>query len=211
MKSGFRIVFSLAMSSSSSFLSSKMQIAVALYRRDPISSDPRRREIYKHEAYHWGILIITPGCSYDAYDATDRNTIDPITFRQENPHGDWWFNIRPDVDPSSSGKFLGYIIIGTVPSAWARDDVRAFLEEVPLPKKNSNPQESCVTWVGDAIRKFRDAKCVDDFKVGKFLDWALMYADQRLWYPEETEQVVYYNKETEKQQKEGKKQGKGKK
>ena len=68
-----------------------------------------------------------------------------------------------------------------------------------------------MTWVGDAIRKFRDAQCVDDFNVGKFLDWALMYADQRLWYPEEIEEVVYYNKETEKQQKGGKKKGEGKK
>lgn len=199
------------MSSSSGSSSSNMEIAVALYRRDPISTDPRRREIYKHEAYHWGILIITSGRCYDAYDATDRNAMNPITFRQENPHGNWWFHARQDVDPSRSGKFLGYIVIGTVPSAQTRDDVKLFLEKVPLPKKNSNPQESCVTWVGNAIRKFRDAYCVADFRVGTFLDWALMYADQRLWYPEETEQVVYYNKETEKQQEEEKKRGEGKK
>lgn len=184
-----------------------MEIAVALYRRDPISSDPRRREIYKHEAYHWGILIKTSGRYYDAYDATDRNAIDPITFRQENPQGDWWFHARQDVDLSHSGKILGYIVIGTVPSAQTRNGVKLFLEEVPLPKKNSNPQESCVTWVGNAIRKFRDAHCVADFRIGTFLDWALMYADQRLRYPEETEEVVHYNKETEKQQEE-KKRGK---
>ncbi|KAF7552900.1 hypothetical protein G7046_g7265 [Stylonectria norvegica] len=104
----------------------------------------------------------------------------------------------------------GYIIIGAIPSARTRDDIGGFLKEVPLPRKNSNPQKSCVTWVGDAIRKFRDETCVDDIKIGKFLDWALVYADQRLWYPGETEEVVYYNKETEQQQA-GKTKGKGKK
>ena len=122
---------------------SEKQVAVALYRRDPISTDPRKRQLYQHEAYHWGILIIQ-GDVYDAYDATDRNEIDLATFRQHNPTQEWWFNAKQDVRPLHSMKFLGCIVIGTVPSNKSRDDVKALLEEVPLPKKSQNPQQSCV-------------------------------------------------------------------
>ncbi|TWU73131.1 hypothetical protein ED733_001230 [Metarhizium rileyi] len=188
------------MASSTSSSSYTIQVAVALYRRVPISSDPRRRQIYQHEAYHWGILIITSenyNYAYDAYDATDKNEINPNTLRQEKPRGDWWFHGRTDVDPTRSGKFLGYIIIGTLPPEVTRANVGNFLEGVTLPKRNVNPQESCVTWVANAIRKFREYQYVNEFSVGKFLDWALVFADQRLWDPEETDEAVYYDKETD--------------
>ncbi|KAK2592818.1 hypothetical protein QQS21_009486 [Conoideocrella luteorostrata] len=192
------------MASSSSSSSNTILIAVALYRRDPISTDPRRRQIYQHEAYHWGILIITRGTydyAYDAYDATDRNEINPNTLRQENPRGDWWFRSGTDVDRTRSGMLLGYIIIGTLPSQVTRANVGNFLEGVTLPKRNVDPQESCVTWVANAIRKFREYQYINDFNVGKFLDWALVFADQRLWSLDETEEAIYYDKETEKPEK----------
>jgi len=167
------------------------QIAVALYRRDPISTDPRKRQIYKHESYHWGILI-GEGAVFDAYDATDRNDIDPVTFRQRNPTNEWFFNASPGVKPAKSGRFLGHVIIGAVPSSMSRDDVKALLESIPLPKRNQNPQESCVTWVANAIRAFHQAQCVADFNVEKFLDWALSFADQRLASPDKTAPSVSY-------------------
>lgn len=169
------------------------QIAVALFRRDPISSDPRRRRLYQHEAYHWGILIID-GNKFDVYDATDRNAIDPITFRQENPAQEWWFQVKQGVDPASSERYLGCNIIGAVPSNKSRDDVRRFLEKIPLPKKNQNPQQSCVTWVGSAIRAFQEAQYVKNFDVGAFMDWALSYADERLKDEGKAPEVVHYKK-----------------
>lgn len=188
MKADFRIILPLTMSSSS-----EKQIAVALFRRDPISEDPRKRQLYQHEAYHWGILIID-GDEFDAYDATDRNTIDPITFRQENPTQEWWFRAKQGVDPRTSERYLGCTIIGTVPSNKSRDDIRAFLEGIPLPKKNENPQQSCVTWVGSAIRAFQEAQYIKDFDVGAFMDWTLSYADARLKKAEGTPRVVHYEK-----------------
>jgi len=171
--------------------SPEKQIAVALYRRDPISTDPRKRQIYKHESYHWAILI-KEGTVFDTYEATDRNEIDPITFRQRNPANEWFFDANQGVDPSRSGKLLGYVIIGAVPPSMSRDDIRVFLNEIPLPKRNQYPQESCVTWVANAIRAFHGEKCVDGFNVEKFLDWALSYADQRLRDPEQTPESVFY-------------------
>ncbi|KAL7918251.1 hypothetical protein ACQKWADRAFT_249366 [Trichoderma austrokoningii] len=193
------------MSSSSGSSSSMIRIAVALYRRDPYSSDPKERQFYGHAAYHWGILIVLPDGGYDAYAATDRNEIDWEKGRQENASGDWWFYARRGVDPKRSGKLLGSIIIGTAPSTTKRDDFELFLRQVPLPIKNMHPQQDCVTWIGNAIRKLRDEHYAADFKVGKFLDWALLYADQRLWHSEETKEVVDYIKETEKGTEKGKK------
>lgn len=181
--------------------STEKRIAAALYRRDPISTDPRQRRLYQHEAYHWAILVIQ-GDVYDEYEATDRNNIDPATFRQENPAQEWFFHAAQDVDPSRDGKLLGCIIIGTVPSSKSKDDVKALLDEVPLPKRNQSPQQSCVTWVGNAIRTFREAQFVPAFDVVKFLDWGLSYADERLKDSAVTPSVVYYDEDTRKEGKE---------
>ena len=181
---------------------SEKHVAVALYRRDPISTDSRKRQLYHREAYHWGV-VIEQGGVVDTYEATDRNRIHPTTFRQENPSQGWWFNWRQDVDPSRSGKFLGYIIIGTVPSSKADADVKALLEEVPMPKKNHNPQQSCVTWVTDAIHTFRELEWVQDFDVEEFLDWGLNYADERLWNSEGTPGVIHYEKATKQEEQSG--------
>ncbi|KAL2751851.1 hypothetical protein ACRALDRAFT_1078301 [Sodiomyces alcalophilus JCM 7366] len=179
--------------SSSAETGTPMQIAVALYRRDPISGDPRKRKIYQHESYHWGVLIIQ-GKVYDAYDATDRNNLDPVTWTQENPTLGWWFKANRGIDPDKSRKYLGNVIIGTVPSDKSRDDVHAFLKQVPLPIRHQNPQQSCVTWVANAIRAFREAQWLDDMNVEEFLDWTLDYADRRLANAHETPRVVYYEK-----------------
>ncbi|KAL7925550.1 hypothetical protein ACQKWADRAFT_284361 [Trichoderma austrokoningii] len=175
--------------------SSDRQIAVALYRRPPYSGDPESRKWLQHETYHWGILIISPH-HYDAYDATDRNDLDPVTMRYENPGGHWWFRHQEDIDPRKSGKCLGHIVIGSIPSDI---DVRAMLEEVPLPERNRNPQQSCVTWVGNAIRLCRGRKYVDDFDVDMFLDWAMRFGDRMVTCdPGDIEsQVAFYDRRTE--------------
>ena len=197
MKADFRIITSLAMSSSS-----EKRIAAALYRRDPISSDPRTRRLYKHEAYHWGILIIQ-GDVYDEYEATDRNNIDPVTFRQENPAQKWFLHTGQSVDPSRNGQLLGRIIIGSIPSNKSKDDVKTLLDKVPLPIRNQAPQQSCVTWVANAIRTFHEAQFVPEFDVGEFLDWGLSYADKRLKDSEMTPGIVYYEEGVKSKEEDG--------
>lgn len=184
-----------------------MEITVALYRRDPMSTNPDERKLYNYEAYHWDILTITPEGNYNACGATDRNLIDPETQRLENPNLVWWFYSRPKDDPSASEKYLGRIIIGTFPSDMTGEDIEAFFKQVPLPERGRNPQESCVTWVVNAIHRFHAIGCIYKFQVGEFLDWALKFADDRLWRPDERKEVVDYNEEMEKQLK-SKKDGK---
>ncbi|ROT37803.1 hypothetical protein SODALDRAFT_351032 [Sodiomyces alkalinus F11] len=173
---------------------SQKQIAVAFYRRDPISTDPHKRKIYQHESYHWGILIVQQGNVHDAYEATDRNRLDPVTWKQENPTLDWWFKAKQGVNPYRSGKYLGCVVVGTVPADKSRDDVQAFLHEVPLPKRHQYPQQSCVTWVGNAIRALGEAQWMRELDWEEFADWALAYADKRLKNSEDTPEVVYYEK-----------------
>ena len=165
-----------------------------MYHREGYSTG-RNRQILGYEAFHWGILIMPREgeAEYDAYDATDRNEIDPRTFRMENPNLDWWFDAKEGiVDTSRGGRLVGCIIIGAVPDDTSSREVRAFLEEVPLPKRNQTPQQSCVTWVGNAIRALHEIGWVDDFAVEKFMKWALSYGDDRMRDLEGFPDVLYY-------------------
>lgn len=157
------------------------RIVVAMYNRPGYESEVHRRQL-GYETFHWGILItpeISKGRDCDAYDATDRNAIDPVTFRMENPTLKWWLNARETVDPALSGKLFVRVTIGAVPHDKSSRDVKELLETVPLPKKNQDPQESCVTWIKGAIRALQEKGWLHDLTVETFMDWALSYADRR--------------------------------
>lgn len=61
-----------------------------------------------------------------------------------------------------------YLFSTLFPSANTREDVEQLLRQVSLPKRNVSPQESCVTWIGSAVRELRNAGWGADFKVGRF-------------------------------------------
>ncbi|KJZ79717.1 hypothetical protein HIM_01186 [Hirsutella minnesotensis 3608] len=115
------------------------------------------------------------------YDATDACYIDPETFRMINPTMDWWFRDKP-VDPELSSKLLGRLVIGRIPDGAHVSSVEltAFFREIPLPIKNTHPQQSCVTWATDAIRKMQRQGWVPEFEVDQFKHSALSYADDRM-------------------------------
>lgn len=182
---------------------SRRRIAVALYHREGYSTG-RNRLILGYEAFHWGILIMPEESEggYDAYDATDRNEIDPTTFRMENPNLDWWFDAKQGVaDSSRGGRLVGCIIIGAVPHEASSCDVRGFLEAVPLPKRNQTPQQSCVTWVGNAIRALQGTGWADSFAVETFMQWALSYGDDRMGCLEGFSDLVHYKTVLEQREK----------
>lgn len=175
-------------------MSSGRRVAVALYHRDGYSTG-RNRLILGYEAFHWGILIMPAEGQgpYDAYDATDRNEIDPATFRMENPNLDWWFDAKEGVvDTSRGGRLVGRVVIGGVPDGASACEVRAFLEGVPLPRRNQTPQQSCVTWVGNAIRALQGTGWAEGFSVGALMEGALAYGDDRMRDLEGFPEVIYY-------------------
>lgn len=170
-------------------------ITVALYHRDHLSRGSSRRT-FGYEAYHWGI-ILTPQTSRGrdcwTYAATDKCYLDTVTMRMVNPTMDWWLDHRDNVDPPLSGKLLGRIIIGQVPDGITFAEVDEFLQSVPLPVKNKDPQQSCVTWVSDAIQRLQGRGWVRVFELANFKDFALSAADQWINELESTEpRVVEY-------------------
>jgi len=48
---------------------------------------------------------------------------------------------------------------------------------VPLPVKDMDPQQSCVTWVTNAIQRLQGHGWVRGFDLGPFKDFALSSAD----------------------------------
>jgi hypothetical protein len=43
-----------------------------------------------------------------------------------------------------------------------------------------DPQQSCVTWVVNAIRALQKQGWAWEFELDQFKDWALSYADERM-------------------------------
>ncbi|KAK3298629.1 uncharacterized protein B0H64DRAFT_79708 [Chaetomium fimeti] len=172
-------------------------IALCLYHRDHFS-EGHMREFFEYEAYHWSIMIMpeaSDGRDCHVYDATDATYIDPETFRMKNPTMDWWFRAKENIDPALSSKLLGSIVIGEVPDEEVTtDDLREFFYQIPLPVRNQDPQQSCVTWAVNAIRALQEQGWVWRFDIDQFKDWALAYADDRM-RGEEAEQpkVIQYS------------------
>lgn len=183
-----------------------MSLAVGIYHRDRFSSGNSRR-VFGYGAFHWGILFIpsfgssnpssslsfsTESEEYYAYDSTDATALDPVTFRVVNPSMDWWFRSKK-VTPDESTKLIGRIIL-TTNSDLAGDDVQAALKSVPLPVKNTHPQQNCVTWTEDALKEMQDKEWVAQFDVAEFKDWALSKADE--WIKGKTTDEAVNNVQT---------------
>lgn len=174
-------------------MAEQRSLAVSLFHRDNLSHGKSRR-ILSSGAYHWGIFVVhgskeAPTC--DVYDATDAAEIDPETWRMANPTMDWWLRIRPSFSLETDEKLLGYVIIGDVPDEVSNTDLKQLFEEVPLPVKNTHPQQSCVTWVVDAVSEIRRKGWAWDFDVDKLKDFALSFADRRLEGRETSKCVAY--------------------
>ncbi|RTE84857.1 hypothetical protein BHE90_000569 [Fusarium euwallaceae] len=171
-------------------------VALALHHRDNFSHG-RSRQVFGYEAYHWAIMIMPePSQGPDCYsfDATDSSGIDPVTFRMNNPTMDWWFRVQENIDPTLSEKLIGRIIIGEVPDGVSSADLQSLFEGIELPVKNRHPQQSCVTWVLNAIRALQKKGWAWDFELDQFKDVALSYADERMKGGDSSEpSVKHYN------------------
>lgn len=158
----------------------ELQIAVALHHRDQFSHG-HNRQTFGYEAYHWALVVMPPDDEagrYDSYDATDSSEIDKVTWRMNNPNMDWWFRVKTDIDPQEDPKVIGRITLGITTTS--RSQLKDLFASVPLPVKNSHPQQSCVTWAINAIAALQKDGIVPDFNVGEFKDKALGYADERM-------------------------------
>lgn len=170
------------------------EVAVALHHRDQFSLG-NARKAFGYEAYHWGIMVMPePGQERDchSFEATDACEIDPVTFRMNNPTMDWWLRCKEDVDLGIFDKLLGRIVIGQIPDGMSSAELRDFFAKIPLPVKNTNPQQSCVTWAVDAIRALQGQGWSSAFELDQFKDWAMSYADERMKGSDSREPSIKY-------------------
>lgn len=167
--------------------------AVGIFLRDHFSRG-NSRKTFGYAAFHWGIILMPESDpngeqAYSSFDATDATELDPVTFRMTNPTMDWWFRVREEVDPTAPSKLIGRVI-GKVPGDVSSTDVKEYLEKVPLPVKNTHPQQSCVTWAADAISALQKQDWAQQFDVGQFQDEALAYGDERIKGAESEEPII---------------------
>ncbi|KAK9434690.1 hypothetical protein VB005_09472 [Metarhizium brunneum] len=169
---------------------------VALYHRDTLSKGHSRR-VFGYDAFHWGMMVMpenSHGRDCNAYEATDASEIDPVTFRMNNPHMNWWFRPKENIDPELSSKLIGRIVIGHIPEDVLNPELEEFFASIPLPAKNTNPQQSCVTWTVNVILALQRRNWAWSFDIEPFKDWALAYADDRMKVTSSTQpKVVTYS------------------
>ena len=169
-------------------------LSVAVYDRGNYSRG-RMRQVFEYEAYHWGLLM-GPAAFVPAdlwtFDGTDASDIDPVAFRMNNPSMDWWFRAQDKSDPDKVAKLLGRIVISELAEGMLFSEMKALLETVPLPVKNRNPQESCVTWTVNAVKLLQERGLVPQFDLEIFKDQVLSYGDDRIKKQEALEPSVKY-------------------
>ncbi|KAM3523983.1 hypothetical protein NHJ13051_004786 [Beauveria bassiana] len=170
-------------------------VTLTLYDRGDLSQG-RMRSVFGHKAYHWGVLIVPkekrPGRVAHAFEATDASVIDPVTFRMTNPSMEWRYNARLGVDPELSHKLLGQLVVGEIPDGAAPKALDTFFAAVPLPVRNTEPQQGCVTWSINALRALQKRGWAWDFDLDVFKDDALAYADDRIKGMDATEPKLKY-------------------
>lgn len=157
-------------------------VTVALHHRDHFSVGNARR-VFDKQAYHWSIMIIPEGGQSEnchSFDATDASHINPVTFRMNNPTMDWWFRSELDIKPQRHEKLLGRIVIGEMPDEVSGEELGDFFQGIPLPMKNTNPQQSSVTWIMDAIQALQEKGWTHDFDLDRFKNFAVTYADEKM-------------------------------
>jgi hypothetical protein len=166
-------------------MSNKRRVYVSIHHRDELSLGDNRVRL-GYEAFHWGILI-TPKTSSGpdslAFDVSDGAVPDPVSRQDTNPHRNWKFRSKTQVDPIRSGRLIGRVLIGKVPNNITDLQIQSILATVPLPVKSATPQQSCVTWILAAIAALQNAGLARKFDVSQFIVWALSYADHWLASP----------------------------
>ncbi|KAL2887265.1 serine threonine protein kinase [Ceratocystis lukuohia] len=156
------------------------QIFVALYDRGYLSRG-HQRQVQGLMAYHWGILVKPEQGKeerYWSFEATDDNVLDETTYICNNPTGDWWFKHMLEDDPTRGSRLILQVKIGHTREGLLFEHMKSILETVPLPLRHQAEQQSCVTWVENAISTLQSYGCVLEFGIPQFMEQAIDNADR---------------------------------
>ena len=141
----------------------KLHIYIVLLHRGALSLGEHRARLGP-SAFHWGILVAplslqgtkkTVDCDY--FDVTNGINLDPVTHQDLNPDEDWRFR-RQIMIPNQESRLICLISLGAVTKgkAGSVDEVEHALQQLPLPKKEVEPRESCVSWTIEAVRRLHE-------------------------------------------------------
>lgn len=156
----------------------KRRVFVSIHYRGALSLGENRQRL-GYAAYHWGILILPK--VYEerdcySFDVSDAARPDPETRIDYNPNHDWIFRSNPTV----SGNLLGLIMIGKLPNETDISEIRTLLKSIPLPQKNTTPEQNCVTWAISAIQALQGNGFSEQFDINKFMESGIEFADATL-------------------------------
>ncbi|KAH8425148.1 uncharacterized protein LDX57_002897 [Aspergillus melleus] len=135
----------------------KRQVWVSLHSRGALSLGANRTQL-GYAAFHWGILIspkVSTGADCHAYDVTDSIILDSNSRTNLNSQNDWRFRHNPNDDLERNAGILGMVMIGKVPNDVSYDEIETHLASLPLPDKDAQPAQNCVTWTMAAIGKLQ--------------------------------------------------------
>lgn len=147
-------------------MSNKRQVFVSIHYRGGLSLGESRQRL-GYASYHWGILI-SPKVYKErecyTFDVSDAARPDPETRVDLNPNHEWVFRSNPAV----SGSLLCLIMIGKIPNDIDISEIRTRLQSIPVPQKNSIPEQNCVTWAMSAIQTLQSRGFAEQFEINKY-------------------------------------------
>lgn len=160
-------------------MSDKTRVYVALYFLQGGTKLPQDRAPDGRPRFHWGIVL---------QDKRERDLCTAIDVKLEDAYanlpnsGGWRYNFHPNARTDRSLALLGMIMIGKMPPEVEVAQVGETLSGVPVPRLNVDPEESCRTWVMEAIPRLQEMGCAERFDVGGFVEYALRQGDE--WFSE---------------------------
>lgn len=175
-------------------MSNKRRVFVSLHHRYSLSIRENRQRL-RHAAYHWAILICPKkpkGSDSHSFDVSDGIILHPTQKVDLNPEGNWFFRAEANAQPDDSPHLLGRVMIGKLPNEVSYENLHSLLEQIPLPEKDAEPVQNCVSWTRAAIRKLQENGFAEQFDLDPFMDKALAFADQRLHETTATSTSINY-------------------
>jgi hypothetical protein len=161
-------------------MSNKPRICIELFHRDEISLDQSNWDRLGWAIFHWAILVrpkdIKQIKKSVSFDVTDGIKLDSVNRRNLNPSGDWYFRARNNVNPLDSGHFLGAIEVAKLPKNVTIEELHSFMSQLPLPEKNQDPEQNCVTWVYEALKALGRAGYVPEQDAQEVMNKAMALA-----------------------------------
>jgi hypothetical protein len=87
--------------------------------------------------------------------------------------GGWRYDYRPKADYKKSTALIGRIMVGKLPNTTTPDQLSQILSRMPLPRRDVEPIENCVSWTRAALEELQKVGAAEPFNIAEFMDHAM--------------------------------------